>query len=73
MTVRALLTCTGKEANDYGTLIAMMAVYDPDDATNKEFSDATPSAGLNMYISKGKPAADAFEVGKRYFVDISPA
>jgi hypothetical protein len=52
--------------------IRMMAVYDDGDPTNKSWSQATPSASVTMFVTN--PAAiEAFEPGKNYFVDFTPA
>lgn len=40
---------------------------------NKSFSKYTPSGKIEMYITKDTQAVDAFEVGKEYYVDFSPA
>lgn len=57
----------GKGAN-----IEMRAVYSEDpNHENKAFWDATPSGYLQMSIKSS--AAEMFEVGKEYYLDISPA
>lgn len=39
---------------------------------NKDFAEATPSGKLELSISPGRPAADAFKPGKEYYLDITP-
>lgn len=39
---------------------------------NKSFSKFTPAAVLSMAISYETPACNFFEVGKEYYLDISP-
>jgi hypothetical protein len=81
MSVRAKFRCTEKtsrsSASGYGekpqpvdteevTLVAVMG------DENKEWSKWTPSGSLKMQINN--PAAlAAFEVGKDYFLDFTPA
>lgn len=75
MNIRAKFQCNAKMPT-YGedVVIHMNAVYSADPASeNKVFTDATPSAYLQMQISKGKVAAEQFEIGKQYYVDFSPA
>lgn len=40
---------------------------------NKSFSKYTPGGNIQMIISYETPACDAFEAGKEYFVDFTPA
>jgi hypothetical protein len=40
---------------------------------NRVFSDATPAGDMRLIFTKGKPAAELFEIGREYFVDITPA
>jgi hypothetical protein len=57
-----------------GDTVELCAVYSSDPShPNKSFADATPSATVSMTISKGRPAADLFEVGKEYLVEFRPA
>lgn len=74
MTVRAKFQCNAKMPT-YGddTVIHMNAVYSSDpNSENKVFCDATPSATMQMQITKGKAAAEFFEIGQQYYVDFSP-
>lgn len=73
MIVRGKFTVTSKIPG-YGnqTTVGLSAVYSNDPASeNKAFSDATPSGQINISIAQGKPALDAFEMGKAYYVDFT--
>lgn len=48
------------------------AVYE-NDGENASFSKATPSGNLEMLIDASTQAVDAFEIGKAYYLDITPA
>jgi len=61
---------------DFGSSISVKlhAVYSTDpNSENKSFTDATPQAAIDITIDKKKPAAAAFEVGREYYVDFTPA
>lgn len=74
MNVHARLQVGSKMPNpDGSTTVYLHAVYSSDPAhPNKAFSDATPSASLQMHIAKDKPAADAFERGQEFDVIFTP-
>lgn len=40
---------------------------------NKSFAKYTPGGNLQLCISYDTPASEAFEQGKEYYIDISPA
>jgi hypothetical protein len=69
--VRAKFDCVsvakGKETKDVNFLAAV------EGEENKEWSKWTPSGSLLMSISNDAVASYAFEDGKSYFLDISPA
>lgn len=44
-----------------------------DDKMWKDFTEATPSGEIRITIDVGFPAASAFEQGKTYYVDFTPA
>lgn len=80
MAVRAKFRCTEKlkrtSAGSYGTPqpadteeVHLAAVMGDE---NKEWSRWTPSGQLRMTITNPQ-ALDQFEVGKDYYLDISPA
>ena len=49
--------------------VQLGAVYSNDPKSeNRSFSNATPSASVNMNIDPGRPAAHAFELGSDYYV-----
>ncbi|WP_243021742.1 hypothetical protein [Simplicispira sedimenti] len=77
MSVRAKFTCNSKIPSHGTTTVYFNAVYANKDGSraeeNKAFSDATPSGQIALSIADGKPALDAFELGKSYFVDFTPA
>jgi hypothetical protein len=52
--------------------VDMQAAYNDGDPGNAEWSKYTPSASCSMHITN-PGAIDAFEVGKFYFVDFTPA
>lgn len=76
-TVRAKFTCNAKIPSHGSTAVFFNAVYSNRDGTraeeNKAFSDATPSGNISLSIADGKPALEAFEIGKSYYVDFTPA
>lgn len=72
-TVRAKFTCYNKFIDSMeNTQIVMFPVWSSDpDGENKKFCDATPAGQFSMSITKGKAAADFFEPGKEYYLDIT--
>lgn len=49
--------------------VQLGAVYSNDpESENRAFSNATPSASVNINIDPGRPAAHAFELGSDYYV-----
>lgn len=76
-TVRAKFTCQSKIPMMSQTMVYLSAVYSNKDGTrneeNKAFSDATPSGMIQIGIANDKPALAAFEQGKSYYVDFTPA
>ena len=77
MTVRAKFICNSKIPSGSQTTVYLNAVYSNSDGTraeeNKAFSDATPSGHIAIMIANDKPALEAFENGKAYYVDFTPA
>lgn len=72
-TVRAKFHCASvAKLSDGGTHVQMHPVYSGC-AENKAFNDATPGGDLRLHIAKDKPAAELFEAGKDYFIDITQA
>ena len=81
MAVRAKMRCTrraectsGGYAKDVSSVeVTLQAVYgNGDDAANAEWSKYTPSGELKLSITNAD-AYKQFEVGKAYFVDLTPA
>lgn len=72
--VRAKVKCWSKTTNTDGTgSVTLSPVYDPNpESENGQFWQATPSGTFSMSGIKGA-ALDAFEQGKEYYVDFSPA
>lgn len=71
--VRAKMVCTGitPNINDQKTVDFQAVTTGSEE--NKSFSRWTPCANLSMCISNETTAGDAFEVGKEYFLDFTPA
>lgn len=71
MNIRAKLRAVKVDSTPNGDNVSFQAVID-DSEENKTFSDATPSASLTMWVSN--PAArGAFEEGREYYLDFTPA
>ncbi len=71
MTVRAKVNCI---ENGNGQ-VRFTTVYEPDaakDTENARFTTATPWGEIKLGIDN-PPALAAFEVGKSYYVDFTPA
>lgn len=66
----------GKTPKFIPTNVKLEPVYkrgeDGKNAENEAFGDATPSGSLQMLIQNDQ-AASQFEVGKEYYLDITPA
>lgn len=71
MNIRAKMYCSNVEPIGNQESVNLEAVVSGSDE-NKSFSDATPSASLRMTISNPS-AQGAFEVGKEYYLDFTPA
>lgn len=73
-TVRAKMFVTSKTTyqGSTGTGVKLQPVYGDASPENKAFFEATPSGEITMHI-KNQVAADAFELGKAYYVDFTPA
>ena len=74
-TLRAKFSCNSVEADEYGEMVKLSAVYGNDDKDNEEnnqFSEATPSGEHEMYISNPN-AKGFFEVGESYYLDFTKA
>ncbi|MFA6974022.1 MAG: hypothetical protein WC238_04785 [Parcubacteria group bacterium] len=74
MNVRAKFVCYGIKDNppSESKTVTFGAVVSGSEE-NKSFSKFTPSGSLEMIISYDTPASEAFEQGKEYYLDISPA
>jgi hypothetical protein len=71
MNVRAKMTCESKTPYGEGFAVTLRAVT-ADTDENKTWAKYTPSGSVTMQIDNPS-AADAFEAGKTYFVDFTPA
>lgn len=77
MKVRAKFVCMGINhmhtfSDTQPAEVTLRPVWTGDDGVNKQWSEATPQGELKMLITN--PAAiEAFELGKSYFVDLTPA
>lgn len=69
--VRAKFECTHKVQDVNGWMITFKPVTSGS-AENEKFYKYTPSGGLDIGTINDD-AADQFEVGKEYYLDISPA
>jgi hypothetical protein len=73
MSVRAKFMCHYVQPTNDGVIAHMHAVYSTDpNNPNHSWSKATPGASLQMTISNPDAVA-AFEQGKEYFLDFTPA
>jgi len=77
--VRAKMVCQsfetvqwGQQENHKTMKIRLGAVYGGD-GEDKHFSDATPSGECWMQINAGRPAAQFFKPGKKYYVTFTEA
>lgn len=77
--VRAKMHVTGVETNQWGSdpksktvKVHLGAIYGKD-GENKDFAEATPSGACWMQIDAGRPAAEFFTPGKRYYVTFTEA
>ncbi len=64
--------CKDPQPNADWAQVRMEAAYNDGDPANAEWSKYTPSATLTMCITNPS-AIDAFEAGKFYFLDFTPA
>lgn len=72
MPARALFKLQEKAETETGTTLRMVAVYDDSIPMNRSFTEFTPSGTFEMFCTN--PAAnEQFEVGKSYYLDITPA
>lgn len=79
MTVRAKFQCLeikhhhvpGSDAQSVHVEVRLVPVYG-NGKDNASWSKYTPSGELKMTITN-PPAAEAFDIGKEYFLDFTPA
>ncbi len=73
MKVRAKFTCNWKSVTDKGggQQITLSPVYSGSEE-NKSFFQSTPGGSIQLY-STNPSATAAFEQGKEYYVDFTPA
>jgi hypothetical protein len=77
--VVAKMACHATETSRWGQgeqqvqhKVKLGAVYS-NTGENKDFADATPSGECWMNINPGRPAADFFKPGKKYYVTFTEA
>lgn len=70
--VRAKFVCNKVEETTHNKEVFMSAVHS-EDGENKDFFEASPWGDFSIGIDKTRPAADFFEPGKSYYLDISEA
>ncbi len=72
--VRAKFQCTQKTTNEYVSSksfeVALFAVTSGSEE-NKAFFSSTPTGNIRLSVVN-EAAANAFEVGKEYYVDFTP-
>lgn len=71
MSVRCKFTCTSKEPNQDGVELTFAPVTSGS-AENDEFFNFTPWGELK-FGTINEDAANQFEVGNEYYLDLSPA
>lgn len=72
-TVRSKFRVHNISKHAWGTEVMLSPVYSDDpNSENKAFWDATPSGDFRMTI-KNEAAAECFENGREYYIDITPA
>ena len=74
MNVRAKFVCSGIEDQpDYQQKVVTFYPVVSGCEENKSFAKYTPGGNLQLIISYETEAANAFEQGKEYYLDFSPA
>lgn len=71
VTTRLKVTCNWKSDSGTGVNLTFSPVYSGSEE-NKQFFAATPGGSFQFY-TVNKIVADQFEMGKEYYIDISPA
>lgn len=72
MTVRAKFQCNSiQKSQDKSTAVVHLIAVTTGSTENETWSKYTPSGQLQMVISN-PAAAEQFEQGKEYYIDISP-
>lgn len=72
--VRSKFVCTGvKDSTESETKSVSFSPVVNGSDENKSFSKYTPSGQIHLVISYETEASNAFEIGKEYFVDFTPA
>lgn len=73
-TVRAKFECISIENQpDFEQKIVRFSPVVQGSEENKSFAKYTPAGSLELYISYETEANNAFEQGKEYYLDITPA
>jgi hypothetical protein len=73
MSVRAKFVVAGiNQQSKTSKQITLSAVTTDDTPENQRFHKYTPSGTITMQVDN-PPAADAFEFGKAFYVDFTPA
>lgn len=62
----------GPEESHKTIKVNLGAIYGKE-GENKDFADATPSGQCWMNINSGRPAAEFFKPGKKYYVTFTEA
>jgi len=73
-TIRAKFVC--ESVNDEPVCNSKIVLFTPvfnGSEENKSFAKLTPAGILKLWVSYETPASEAFEAGREYYLDISPA
>lgn len=75
--VRAKMQCNRTEATDFGrgmiySKVHLGAVYGKE-GENADYANATPSGECWLQIDAGRPAAEFFKPGTKYYVTFTEA
>ncbi len=72
MSVKAKFVCNSVMDHGYNKSAKLSTVYS-NEGENADFTKATPSGSLEIYIDKDVPASAFFEPGKSYYLTFDEA
>lgn len=70
--IRAKFICNSIEITTAGKIAKCSAVYG-NEGENKDYAEATPWGEFKIQIDNSRPAANFFEPGGYYYLDITKA